>query len=64
MTYTVGELSNPLPEELERPFGNLELARVEAEKASRAMRGTAIAVWNEHCEVEFIVIDGEFYKSE
>jgi hypothetical protein len=64
MTYTVGELANPLPEELERFFTHIEIARSEARKASSAMRGTVIAIWNSHCEVEFIVIDGRFYGSE
>jgi len=64
MTYTIGRLHDPRPEELERPFGSLELAREEARLLSRKLRREAIAVWNNHPEVEVVVIDGIFYRPE
>ena len=63
-TYTVGELHNPQPEELERPYGDLEAAREAAREWSTRDQFTAIAVWDDHCDVVCIVIQGVSYKPE
>jgi hypothetical protein len=64
MAYTVDLYFAPTEASLERPFGNVEDARRKAVDLSSSKRNEVYAVWNVHCEVEFIAIDGKVYKAE